>query len=241
MHNSQASRLKLLLIEDEEDLAYQLQRFLIKRGFSVQVSYDNKHSLALIAQQKFDGVLFDRLLPDGDALDTVTEIKKYHSGLLLIMSALGRAKDRIAGFEQDVDYYLPKPIDLDELLAILELYERGLSKAQDPNNESITQTKSTPDSVWLLQQRNLISPNQCIVNLTTREALILNHLLENEGQVVPRAELIAAIHKDPEHYDPKALDSTMYRIRHKIESATTETVPLETVHGVGYVWQGGIK
>ena len=236
MQDSPASKLTLLLIEDEEDLAYQLQRFLIKRGYAVQISFDIKHSLALITEQTFDAVLLDRLLPDGDALEEVNKIKAHHAGLLLIMSALGRVKDRIAAFDLDVDYYLPKPVDLDELLAILEHYSRVRPK---PAPRGLVSAGAKMLAMpWQLQQRELVSPEQISMTLTAREALILNHLIARPGEVVTRSELIAAMHKDPEHYDPKALDSTMYRIRHKIEDATAETVPFETVHGVGYVWHG---
>ena len=238
MQDSPASKLTLLLIEDEEDLAYQLQRFLIKRGYAVQISFDIKHSLALIKEQTFDAVLFDRLLPDGDALEVVNQIKDHHAGLLLIMSALGRVKDRIAAFDLDVDYYLPKPVDLDELLAILERYARVKPQSSLRGLASPTHRRSNRSArPWLLSQRELVSPEQHSVTLTAREALILNQLIARSGEVVTRSELITAMHKDPEHYDPKALDSTMYRIRHKIEDATAETVPFETVHGVGYVWQ----
>lgn len=236
MQNSQASQLKLLLIEDEEDLADQLQRFLTKRGFSVQVSYNIKDSLALISQQTFDGVLFDRLLPDGDALSVVAEIKQHHQGLLLIMSALGQVKDRIAGFTQDVDYYLPKPVNLDELQALLERYARlqGLSKQKAQHNAQHRESQLE----WAMDANRLISPAGEAVILTSREAIMMGLFLENKGKLVSKASLINALNKNYDTYDLKALDSAIYRIRHKAEVALQVSLPLETAHGLGYVWQG---
>ena len=133
---------------------------------------------------------------------------------------------------------MPKPVDLDELLAILERYARVKLQSSLRGLANSTHTRSNRSArPWLLSQRELVSPEQHSVTLTAREALILNQLIERSGEVVIRSELITVMHKDPEHYGPKASDSTMYRIRHKIEDATAEKVLFETVHAVGYVWR----
>ncbi|SFR60747.1 response regulator transcription factor [Thiomicrospira sp. ALE5] len=230
LQDSPASKLTLLLIEDEEDLAYQLQRFLIKRGYAVQISFEIKDSLALIKEQSFDAVLFDRLLPDGDALEVVNEIKDHHAGLLLIMSALGRVKDRVAGFKKDVDYYLPKPVDLDELLAILEHYER--TKQSHATDENLSAQMK-----WSLVSSQLICPAGIQITLTAREAIMVALLIDHAGSLVSKEMLINALNKNYDAYDPKALDSAIYRIRSKVDAAAQHALPLETVHGLGYVWQ----
>ncbi|AHF01785.1 transcriptional regulator [Thiomicrospira aerophila AL3] len=230
MQDSPASKLTLLLIEDEEDLAYQLQRFLIKRGYAVQISFDIRHSLALINEQTFDAVLFDRLLPDGDALEVVNQIKDHHAGLLLIMSALGRVKDRIAAFDLDVDYYLPKPVDLDELLAILAHYARTKqSLAKDKNLSA--QMK------WSLVSNQLICPAGIQITLTARETIMMALLIDHAGSLVSKEMLMNALNKNYDTYDPKALDSAVYRIRNKVDAVAQHAMPLETVHGLGYIWQ----
>lgn len=235
MQTTQPSRLALLLIEDEVDLAQQFKRFLVKRGFSVSVSHDLNHSLALLSDQVFDGVLFDRLLPDGDALESIEKIKHAHDGLLLIMSALGQVKERVLAFRHDVDYYLPKPVDMDELLAILEHYER--SRLSSERLLKTEEQEASVTSAWRLHFSMLIAPNGQEVQLTTREALMVGLLLKRMDDIVTRSELILAMNKRPENYDPKALDSAMYRIRQKIEEHDSLPVPFETVHGLGYVWR----
>jgi DNA-binding response OmpR family regulator len=225
--------MRLLLIEDEIDLAYQIMRFLTKRQHHVTVCNNLNDSLLALSNQVYDAVLLDRLLPEGDALKDLARIKGHHEGFMLVMSALGEVQDRVAAFNRDVNYYLSKPIDFDELLAILEQFERKITQTASSNPSVRAENAS---SSWYIKRKRLYSPDQLVIQLTVREAMMVELMIAEFGQLVTRSALIMAMNQDPINYDSKALDSAVYRIRHKIEQATGKSVPFETVHGVGYVW-----
>jgi DNA-binding response OmpR family regulator len=214
----------ILLIEDEAMLAEQLIHFLSKRGFSVTLSRTIKETYSILATQSFNLLILDRLLPDGDSLACLDDFKQVHHGEIIILSALGRTQSRIDGYDAGADIYLAKPVDLDELLAIV----RSFSKRS---------VKKFKQKHWQINDNKLTSPLGVCIQLSSREYLIIQQLINNAPNVVKKVQIIELIGVNYDTYDIRSLDTTLYRIRNKIKQATAETLPILTYHGVGYSWK----
>ncbi|WP_044409354.1 response regulator transcription factor [Thiomicrospira microaerophila] len=219
------AQLQILLVEDETLLAEQLSHFLTKRGFLVSITRCINETRDRLKTQSFDLLLLDRLLPDGDSLASLDEFKQFHPGVIIILSALGLRQNRIEGYHAGADIYLSKPVDLDELLAIL-----------DSVSQRITQT-DIAHRYWTIHHHELRSPQGVHIPLSSREALIIQQLIDNAPNPVKKAHIVESIGADYNTYDTRSLDTTLYRIRNKIKQATSESVPILTYHGVGYGWK----
>jgi DNA-binding response OmpR family regulator len=226
--NSNVSKITItpdiLLVEDEVMLAEQLVHFLSKRGFSVMLSRSIEETHSILATQSFNLLILDRLLPDGDSLACLDDFKQVHHGRTIILSALGRTQSRIEGYDAGADIYLAKPVDLDELLAIICSFNKSGKK-------------SAKQKHWQIEDNNLTSPLGACIQLSSREVLIIQQLINNSPDIIKKAKIIESIGVNCETYDIRSLDTTLYRIRNKIKQATSETLPILTYHGVGYSWK----
>ena len=214
----------ILLVEDEVMLAEQLVHFLSKRGFSVMLSRSIEETHSILTTQSFNLLILDRLLPNGDSLACLDDFKQVHHGKTIILSALGRTQSRIEGYDAGADIYLAKPVDLDELLAIVQSF----------NKKTIETVKQKQ---WQIVESNLTSPLGVCIPLSSRECLIIQLLINNAPHVVKKAKIIESIGVNCETYDTRSLDSTLYRMRNKIKQTTSETLPILTYNGVGYSWK----
>jgi DNA-binding response OmpR family regulator len=217
--------IKVLLLDDEVALANQISLFLSKRNYQVQTAHRLDRLNTLLQAQSFDLLILDRMLPDGELLDHFDDIKAMHEGPVIIMTALGMSNNKVEGYRAGADYYLTKPIDLDELLAILEHLSKKVASINAQN------------STWVLEEKSLLDPIGLSVTITPREKMILQVLMSKEGEMVTKNDLIASLGFDVENYDFRRLDTALYRLRQKVEKNSDNNFPLQTVYGLGYVWQ----
>ena len=218
----------VLLLEDNQDLADEIIYFLQNKNISISHSDRLTSLLNLIEQQRFDVLLLDRLLPEGDALAFLALIKKKHFGKIIFISALTDCADKIAGIDMGADLYLTKPINMDELFA----YINRFTQAKTP----VLRIKEDKP-IWQLDGDLLIAPNDIGVLLTMRESLMIKVLIESEGVMVERKTLLNHLGEDIESFDFRRLDSALYRIRKKVQTEAGWQLPVKTFNRLGYSWQ----
>lgn len=216
----------ILLLEDEPDLAEQIQHFLQKRGYQITWVTHIAEVTQQLQSQQFSLLLLDRLVKDGDSLAAIEAFRAYHSAPIVMLTALGQTVNRIEGYQQGVEHYFAKPVDLDELLIVLQnLINKSFIK-QQPKQQG-----------WTIKQKLLHCPNGQTIPLSGREILLLEVLMQHENQILDKTSLLNAFDIVDDDYDFRRLDSMLYRMRKKVAQVYEGYFPLETLHNLGYAWK----
>jgi DNA-binding response OmpR family regulator len=225
-----AETLRLLLIDDDALLRDRvLAPRLTQFGFEVMAIGHIDDMAHAIERRKPDIVLLDIGLPDHDGFEVTRTLRARFSDIGIVMLT-GRSEntDRVRGLSEGADAYLSKPVEIDVLVATLHSVARRLG-----SSSSVT----APVGAWKLDSDDwlLISPSGGRVILSKTERRLLEELMKEPNQVVVRDVLIGAITDDIHAFDPHRLDSLIHRLRRKVLAAVGEPLPLNAVHGQGYL------
>jgi len=223
---------RLLLIEDEQDMARYLSKGLEEAGYSVTHADQADQALKLALEQQWDIMIVDRMLPhEQDGLDIIKAVRLANRQTpVLVLSALASLDDRVRGLREGGDDYLTKPFALPELLARLE----ALIRRANPSANTIVDSRQLKlaDLTLDLLSRKAERAGQPIT-LQPREFKLLEYLVRNQGQVVTRKMLLESVWDF--HFDPgtNVIDVQVSRLRNKIDKGHS-TPLVHTVRGVGY-------
>jgi two-component system, OmpR family, response regulator len=222
-----AGRRRILVVEDDSETAEQLVESLATSGYQVDLAVDGNDGLSRARSADYAVMTIDRMLPGMDGISIIRRLRE--DGIAtpaLIISALGEIDDRVRGLRAGGDDYLVKPFAFAELLARVEALAR----------RSATVVKETVLRVGDLKL-DLVSRSvsRCgrDIDLLPREFQVLEYLVRNQGQVVPRAMLLQ--HVWDLHFDPTTniIDVYVGRVRRKVDDR--QAYPLiHTIRGVGF-------
>jgi two-component system alkaline phosphatase synthesis response regulator PhoP len=224
---------RLLIVEDEPHIASGLRFNLEAEGHQVDVVEDGESALRVITERphSIDAMVLDVMLPgiDGFAVATALRAQAWLHPILML-TARGRAEDVLRGFEAGADDYLPKPFDLNILVARLHaLLRRQAWKATPKPLDQFTFTDKTVDfSAQELRVGEKVHP------LTLMETNLLRYLVRHDGQTVSRKNMLEEVWNLHEDTDTRAIDHFMSRLRKYIETEPGNPKHLLTVRGVGY-------
>lgn len=174
-----------------------------------------------------DIVVLDVGLPDGDGFSVARELRMRFSAIGIVMlTGRGETPDRVRGLSEGADAYLSKPVEIELLAATLHSLARRLRNAPPP-----------ADRHWRLDGNGwcLVSPSGRTAALTRTERRVVERLTQLPGQLVTRDQLIASLTDNVYDFDSHRLDSLIYRLRRKVADNCGEALPLNAVHGEGYV------
>jgi len=222
--------MRVLVIEDDKDVASYLVNGLKESDNVVDHCADGKEGLLLAASENYDVMIIDRMLPGMDGLSIIKTIRATGNKTpVLILSALGDVDDRVEGLRGGGDDYLTKPFSFTELLARLEALER---RGANTGSEQITHL-SVADLEMDLLARTVKRAGQKI-DLQPREFRLLEYLMKHAGQVVTRTMLLEQVWDY--HFDPQTnvIDVHISRLRSKIDKDFPKQL-LQTVRGAGYI------
>jgi two-component system OmpR family response regulator len=220
-------RRRILVVEDDPETAEQLVESLATNGYQVDLAVDGDDGLSRGRSAAYAVMAIDRMLPGIDGLTVIRRLRE--DGIAtpaLIISALGEIDDRVRGLRAGGDDYLVKPFAFAELLARVEALAR----------RSVTVIKETLLRVGDLELdlvSRMVSRGGREIALLPREFQVLEYLVRNQGQVVPRAMLLQ--HVWDLHFDPTTniIDVYVGRVRRKVDDS--QAYPLiHTVRGVGF-------
>lgn len=220
--------MKVLIVEDEKTLAYEVEAFLKKAFYVCELAHTGKKALEMLDLNLYDFILLDLGLPDTDGLVLLEQAKKLNpEAAYIILTARGNIEDRIKGLDLGADDYLPKPFSLPELQSRMQAISR---RKFGIKTESIPIGEFEID----LQNRALFNKN-VQVELTRKEFDLLSYLLLHKNRVLSRMQLSEHIwgSYSDDDADSNYIDVHIKNIRKKL-SHHAPVGWLETVRGVGY-------
>jgi len=221
--------MRVLVVEDDPEVAAYLVKGLKEQGHNVDKASDGKNGLFLANTEDYDAMIIDRMLP---ALDGLTIVKSVRAAgkttPMLILSALGDVDDRVEGLRAGGDDYLTKPFAFSELLARLDALLRRTR--QSPAAETTLRVAD----LELDQLTRIVKRGGEITDLQPREYRLLEYLMHNAGRVVTRTMLLERVWDY--HFDPQTnvIDVHISRLRGKIDKGFDKPL-LHTVRGAGYI------
>lgn len=221
--------MRLLVVEDDARLAALVVEYLEGQGFEVSACPTVREALALARSQRFDVILLDVMLPDGDGFDLCRTLRAESDVPIIMLTARGDETDRIVGLELGADDYLPKPFNPRELLARI----RAVMRRQFRD----TTTAGSVLAVGALRidrERLEVRVDDRRAELTHHQFKILQTLAENAGRPVSRDRLMREVNGDRLGPFDRSIDVHISRIRAAIEDDPKHPKRVLTVRGVGY-------
>ena len=225
---------KILIIEDNRDLAHLLESHLRDMAFQVDLSFDGNAGLARADSDNYDLVILDLMLPGLDGIEICQRLRRKSSYVpILMLTAKSSEMDRVVGLEVGADDYVTKPFSIRELLARVKAIFRRVDELTDGAKEELPNVIRTGDLVIDPIKRSAHIAGRT-VDLTAKEFDLLLHFARNPGKVYTRSHLLDIVwgygHEGYEH----TVNSHINRLRAKIEEDPAHPVYVLTVWGVGY-------
>ncbi|MDJ0729378.1 MAG: response regulator transcription factor [Crocosphaera sp.] len=232
--------MKILIVEDEMEIAKIIQTTLERESFDCLVAYDGLTALDLFQQQEPDLIILDLMLPKLDGLEVCTRIRQKLTAkdpYILMLTAKGEEIDRVIGLSTGADDYLVKPFSPLELVArVRALLRRSLRQVGTQNN-----VYETPHFLVDLEQHSAIKKlednTEETLDLTTLEFNLLSTFMSYPGRVWSRTQLIDKLWGNDFFGDERVVDTHVRRLRKKIEPDTANPTFIKTVVGVGYKFE----
>jgi DNA-binding response OmpR family regulator len=225
---------RVLVVEDEEDIAFPLVRTLEREGYDVDWVESGQKALDTLASMP-DLVILDLGLPDIDGLEVCRRAREAgFTGAIMIVTARAGELDRVVGLDYGADDYLAKPFGLAELQARVRALLRRTSSPQPGSLDE----PASPDGVRIDVDARRVYAGTEEVPLTGKEFEVLSILAANRDKVVSRGRLMADVWDENWYGSTKTLDVTIGRLRQKLESVGV-TDRVVAVRGVGFRLEGG--
>ncbi len=231
----ESTKHKVLLVEDEPDIANVLQLHLEDAGAEVMHAIDGVTGLAEAAHGNWSLVMLDLNLPGIDGIELCSQLRRLDP-LVPIMMVTARAteQDCIAGLSSGADHYVTKPFSMQELIAqVRAIFRRADSSASNHPNTTSSDTICVRDIVVTPTAHRVEIDNNCI-SLTAREFDLLLCFVRSPGEVFSRQQLLKTVWGYTHQGYMHTVNSHINRLRAKIEPDPSNPTYIQTVWGVGY-------
>jgi two-component system, OmpR family, phosphate regulon response regulator OmpR len=222
----------ILVVDDDTRLRELLKTFLSRNGFRVSTAKDAAEARQHLEALDFDLIVLDVMMPGQTGLDFAGELRKTNDVPILMLTAMGEPRDRIAGLEKGVDDYLGKPFEVRELLLrIQSVLRRGRPTTPAEAAADIDRKVTFGPLQFDLALGELTQKGKR-VPLTDAEISLLRALTGRMGEVLSREALCKSVGSE---VNERAIDVQVTRLRRKIEEDPKLPLYLQTVRGVGYM------
>lgn len=226
---------KILIIDDDQELAELLVQYLTFEGFSVECCYDGVTGLARAYDSSFSLILLDVMMPGLNGFELLKALGGKHKTPILMLTAKGDDADRILGLELGADDYLAKPFQHKELLARINAILRRIDIVK---NSKITNNKLVINHVVLDNATREVFCHDQIVELTGTEYQIIELLMTQHGQIVSKEQISEQVlHRRLSAFD-RSIDMHVSNIRRKLQVKNVSE-KLKTIRGAGYLFLSG--
>lgn len=225
---------RLLLVDDDRALAAMLREYFELQGFRVRSVASGEQALELIAREPPDLVVLDVGLPGIDGFETLERLGCKRAVPVIMLTARGEERDRIAGLLAGADDYLPKPFNPLELAARIRAVLKRSTSSHTASQSHDAATLGFGNLLLHAKRREVLVDGQTVA-LTAAELRILEVLLQRRGEVLSRAELTEiAVGRALEAYD-RSIDTLVSKLRRKLGMAGATGAEIRSLRGHGYV------
>lgn len=222
---------RILVVEDQQDLADLMARNLALEGFDVRTAGDGREVVPLARSWRPDLVILDLMLPGLDGFEVLRGLRAEHRRLpVIILSARGEESDKIRGFRLDADQYVTKPFGLVELLErVHALLRRAAATQPTPGSERISF-----GSVIIDPSAHSVTRGGVAVSLSPKALALLLALIRRDGAVAHRAQLLREVWGYQALVLSRTVDSHVAELRRKLEDDPANPRHIVTVYKTGY-------
>lgn len=223
----------ILLVEDEENLHEALKLNLELEGYEITSAYDGNQALQRVAQEYFDLIIMDIMIPEMDGIQVTETIRIQNNQVpILILSAKNNSSDKVAGLKKGADDYLTKPFNLEELLLRVQKLISKNAIMQEKNN--IPDTYRFGNNLIDFKAQEAINKNGQKIQISKKEAMLLKLLIENKNQVVTREKILQTVWGYNVYPTTRTIDNFILSFRKYFEKDSRHPRYFHSVRGVGY-------
>ncbi len=222
---------RVLLVEDDRELASMVAEYLLPHGFDVAIEGRGDRAADRIANEAPDVVILDVNLPGIDGFSVCRAVRPHFSGPILILTARGDEIDEVVGLEVGADDYMAKPVRPRALLARLRAH---LRKAL-PGDVDAPENRVAVGSLVVDAGRRMVELAGATIDLTTAEFDLLWLLAQSAGQVLSRGDIYQHIHGIKHDGLDRSIDLRVSRLRKKLGDDSINPQRIKSVRGVGYL------
>jgi len=231
------SQKKILVVDDEKEIADLVRDFLIAEGFEVVVGYDGEEGINAFMHHQPDLAVLDIMLPKKDGMAVCRAIRNESAIPIIMLSAKKSDIDKVLGFGLGADDYVTKPFSPVELVARIKAHLRRYTQLSPKESKADALTYGKL-KIYLDSYKVSIEDRE--IALTAKEFEILRLLASNPSRVYTRDQIFDQIWGFNEYGDINTVTVHIKKIREKIESDPSHPEYIKTVWGVGYKFDGGI-
>jgi DNA-binding response OmpR family regulator len=225
------SKLKILLVEDDEALRFIVKDNLEKNDYQVEAAIDGKEALEMFKDGVFDLIVLDVMLPKIDGFQVAENIRKSDEQVpIIFLTARSMTEDKIKGLTIGGDDYIPKPFSMEELLLKIKIF---LRRSQSQPLNSLSEDGLIKIGRFLFHPEELtLSIDDTTRNLTMKEAELIRFFAENPNKVLSRNEILEKVWGSDDYFLGRSLDVFISRLRKyfKVDSS----VKIVNLHGIGF-------
>ncbi|WP_151495830.1 response regulator transcription factor [Lacticaseibacillus paracasei] len=223
---------KILIIEDEKNLARFVELELKHEGYETEVHFNGRTGLEAALAEDWDAILLDLMLPELNGLEVCRRVRQVKNTPIIMMTARDSVIDRVSGLDHGADDYIVKPFAIEELLARLRALLRRISI--EGENNTAKQTTIKYRDLVIEKENRVVRRGDDIIELTKREYELLLTLMENVSVVLARDVLLSKVWGYNSDVETNVVDVYVRYIRNKIDRPG-EPSYIQTVRGTGYV------
>jgi DNA-binding response OmpR family regulator len=223
---------RILLVDDEQTIQTLLSFPLQKDGYDVVRATDGRQALDRFAEQPFDLVVLDVMLPQLDGLEVCRRLRARSAVPIIMLTAKSEEIDKVLGLELGADDYITKPFSMREFRSRVKATLRRAEMRASDEEEAETPIEIGDLRVDL--DKRTVHMRSAEAKLTYVEFEILAALGRNPGRVFSRDQLLGRVWGDPAYRDPRTIDVHIRHLREKLERDAKEPEYIFTVRGVGY-------
>lgn len=227
---------KILIIEDEENIARVLQLELEFEGYLTEVAHTGTEGLIKYREDSFDLVLLDLMLPEMHGLDVLKRIRATEQTTpVILLTAKSDVEDKVKGLDFGANDYVTKPFEIEELIARIRsnlrfAHVRNLNVETEQKDEHLI----SYNHLSIHKQTREVNYHNKSIDLTPREYDLLLYLLKHPKQVLTREQILEAVWGYDYYGDTNVVDVYIRYVRQKLDAANPSLI-IHTVRGVGYV------
>ena len=226
----------ILMVEDEEQVLNTNCRMLRRRGYDVRTAQTAAEAYHQLEEQLPDLLILDIMLPDGNGLDICRRFREKTMNPVLFLTGKSDIRDRVEGLQQGGDYYLTKPYNFDEFLAVIQMLLERQKRMEEKIKEKFQSSRQiTIGSLRLDLSDGHAYLNNADTGLTRTEFSLLRLLAENQEKIFSAKELYEAVWGSCAGTDTSTVRRHIFNLRTKIGAEDTDEYDIVSVYGKGYL------